>query len=130
MALPHHCPPEEAFAAVECQLDAVSAHLLSSNAPALESSSAALRQAMAVFTCCFAGLQAHSLAPVAAQRLRGIQQRLAAQRQALARLTATADRQSANLLPHAGQEDATYARAVGRRSTLGGSAARIYHAAS
>ena len=130
MALPQDRHQEEAFAAVERQLDTVSDHLLSSDALALASSSAALRHAMAVFTRCFAGLPAASMAPAAAQRLHSIQQRLAAQRQALARLAAAADRQSVNLRPPAGPDDATYAHAVGRRSTLGGSTARIYHAAS
>ncbi len=133
MALPQdrYRDQEDAFAAVERQLDTVSEHLLSSDALALASSSAALRQAMAVFTRCFASLSCDALAPAAAQqRLHSIQQRLAAQRQALARLAAAADRQSANLRPPAGLDDATYAHAVGRRSILGGSTARIYHAAS
>lgn len=130
MALPQDRHQEEAFAAMEQQLDTVSAHLLSSDALALASSSAALRHAMAVFTRCFASLSSAPLAPAAAQRLHLVQQRLAAQRQALARLAAAADRQSASLRSPAAPDDATYAHAVGRRSTLGGSTARIYHAAS
>ncbi len=119
---------EEAFAAVERQLEVVSAHLLSSNALALQLSSAALRHAMLVFSRSFAGLRAALLAPPATQRLHTIQLRLAAQRQALARLAASAERQTANLLPHAARDDTTYAQAVGRRSAAG-SAARIYHSA-
>ncbi len=130
MALPQDRHQEESFAAVERQLDTVSAHLLSSDALALAASSEALRQATAVFTRCFAGLPSAPLAPAAAQRLHGIRQRLATQRQALARLAAAVDRQSANLRPNPGPDDATYAHAVGRRSTLGGSTARIYHAPS
>lgn len=132
MALPQdrYRDQEDAFAAVERQLNTVSDHLFSSDALALASSSAALRHAMAVFTRCFASLSCDAMAPAAAQRLHSIQQRLAAQRQALARLAAAADRQSVNLRPPAGPDDATYAHAVGRRSTLGGSTARIYHAAS
>lgn len=130
MALPQDRHQEEAFAAMEQQLDTVSAHLLSSDALALASSSAALRHAMAVFTRCFASLSSAPLAPAAAQRLHLVQQRLAAQRQALARLAAAADRQSASLRSPAAQDDVTYAHAVGRRSTLGGSTTRIYHAAS
>ena len=130
MALPQDRHQEESFAAVERQLDTVSAHLLSSDALALAASSEALRQATAAFTRCFAGLPSAPLAPAAAQRLHGIRQRLAAQRQALARLAAAVDRQSANLRPNPGPDDATYAHAVGRRSTLGGSTARIYHAPS
>lgn len=47
---PLHPPSalEDALACVERQMDALSAHLLAGDAPALEHSSAALRQALAV----------------------------------------------------------------------------------
>ena len=121
---------EDALAGVERHMDALSAHLLAGDAPALEHSSAALRQALAVLAPHLAGPRgAAALAPAAAQRLQRLGPRLATQRQALARLAAAADRQTASLLPQSAGAGATDSRTLGGRSAAGGMA-RLYRSAS
>lgn len=123
---------EEALTVVEQHIEQVSAALLSLDAPALESASAALRDAAARF----AWVLDQSKAPCAAQlppqfeqRLSAIGRQLAAQRENLARVSVITDRQVAVLVPQAGgAQSATYGNPQAGPGKSG-AVARIYSSA-
>jgi len=98
---------------VERQLDAVDASLLSSDPATLPGASAELRDAAVAFSRALgAALSAEAFDPAFRRRIDAVAQRLAAQREGIARRTVVVDRALASIFRP--QPEATYAR-VGAR---------------
>ncbi|MFY3384915.1 hypothetical protein [Paracidovorax sp. MALMAid1276] len=112
---------ETALSHVEEQVQAVSAALLATDAPALERSGTALRHAASDLAQVLSRTDPASLPPSLAQRLQAVSSSVAMQRDNLARVAALTDRQVATVLPP------TDASTYGARP--GNGAARIYKAA-
>ncbi|MFN4120674.1 hypothetical protein [Acidovorax sp.] len=112
---------ESALSHVEQQVEAVSAALLATDAPALERCGTALRNAAADLAQVLGRTDRTSLPPSVAQRLQAVSDSVAMQRDNLARVAALTDRQVATVLPPT--DTSTY----GARP--GNGAARIYKAA-
>ncbi len=112
---------ETALSHVEKHVEAVSAALLATDAPALERCGADLRNAAADLAQVLGVTDPASLPPTLAQRLQAVSANVAMQRDNLARVAALTDRQVATVLPPT--DSSTY----GARP--GNGAARIYKAA-
>ena len=117
---------EEPLAAVEQLIENISAALLAADPPALEKHSTALRDAAARLSHALDAAR-RPLPAALQQRIDAIATLLALQREGIARLSATADRQVEGLLPPS-SAPATYGDA---RSTQPGKpgVARIYKSA-
>jgi hypothetical protein len=118
-------PLEPTLAALEKQLEEVSAALLAGDPLALERASGGLRQAVIDFSGMMERSRNQPLPAGMAVRLQKASAQLAMQRDNLARVTALVDRQVASVLPPA-DAASTYGKAVGVRSGPGGAAARFY----
>lgn len=118
---------EKALAAVEFELQNLSAALLASNPLALQASSEQLRQVAIDFIAALEGIRGKSLSDEMQQRIRKIHAALSVQRDSLARLAAVTDRQMAVLLPPT-ETPATYSSVLGVPTGFT-PAARIYRAA-
>lgn len=121
---------EDSLSALEQLIEKISAALLAADSRSLESSSAALRDAAAQFAQVLQqSTEAGAPPPAFMQwRLDAVRERLAVQRDALARLGANADRQVATLLPPS-DAASTYDSGLNPRQAKPG-VARIYRSAS
>lgn len=114
-----------ALEAVEKQLEDVSAAMLAGDPVALEQCSAQLRLAIAGFSQVMESVRGRPLPADIAARIQRASERLAMQRDNLARVAAVVDRQVASVLPPA-DNTSTY----GKTGAAPGSvAARIYRSA-
>lgn len=119
---------EQALAAVETELDDLTAALLSSDPTALQTCSEKLRQVAVDFITALDSMQGRNLPLSMQERVRHIHAALSVQRDSLVRLAAMTDRQVASILPQKAPS-ATYANGLVGQPTGMASAARIYSAA-
>ncbi|EER61512.1 conserved hypothetical protein [Acidovorax delafieldii 2AN] len=118
----------QALAAVEQQIQDVSAALLAADPQTLEKCSVQLRDAAAGLARMMAqSAPAGAFSPAVQKRLESAAAQLSVQRESLARLAAVADRQLKGLLPSS-DAAATYGNALGGKTQ--GGVARIYRSAS
>ena len=120
---------EESLSAVEQLIDQVSAALLAADPTSLEKNSTALRDAAAQFARALEQSAARGIPlPGSLQkRVDAISAMLVMHRESLARLSVTADRQVAGLLPPS-DAGSTYSDGLGTRAAKPG-VARIYRSA-
>jgi len=116
---------DQALEAVEKQLEDVSAAMLAGDPSALEQCSAQLRLAVAGFSQLMDGVRGRPLPADVAARIQRANERLAMQRDNLARVVALVDRQVASVLPPA-DNTATYGKTGAGPGSV---AARIYRSA-
>jgi hypothetical protein len=109
---------------LEARLDAVSAALVSGEAPELEAHSREMRQAMGQFAQAAQAASGMTLPPTTLARLVAISQTLARQREQLLRRAVIVDRALASFLPPS--DTPTYSRALGKSTAA--NAARLYAA--
>ncbi len=114
--------PEAALQAVEQQLEEISAALVAADPLVLEQCSAQLRTGLDALVQAARSLQGRPWPEALRPRLQAVSNRLAMQREQLARLGALVDRQVASILPPA-DPTPTYGQP-------GSQAARIYRSAT
>ena len=118
---------EQALAAVEAQLQELSAALLTPDPFALQTCSEQMRHVAINFVAALDGLQSRALTAPLQRRIQQIHATLSIHRDSLARLAAVADRQAEVLLPPV-ESAPTYAPGMGFSAGTP-VAARIYSAA-